>query len=99
MITRDEVEHIAKLARLGLTDEEVNKYQKDLSAILGYIEKHKEVDIEGVEPMSHSILLENVMRQDIANSKIKNQNEKLLKLMPELKEGYLKVKSIFNAAD
>ncbi len=84
MITTEEVKHIAKLARLGLTEKEVEKYQKDLSAILGYVEKLKEVDIEGVEPTSHSVLLENVMREDKAS-----------KFEKKLIEGHLKVKSVF----
>ena len=64
MITREEVQHIAKLARLGLTEQEVEKYQKELSAILGYIEKLKEVDVSKVEPTSQAVLLENIMRKD-----------------------------------
>ena len=64
MITKKEVEHIAKLARLGLTDKEIEKYQKELSSILDYIEKLKEVDTKDVEPTSHSVKLDNVMRED-----------------------------------
>lgn len=93
MITGKEVQHIAKLARLGLTEAEIEKYQKELSAILDYIEKLKEVDVSEVEPASHSVLLENVTRSDECQmSKVKSQ--KLLDLAPETKDGYLKVKSI-----
>jgi len=98
MITREEVQHIAKLARLGLTEQEVEKYQKELSAILGYIEKLKEVDVSKVEPTSQAVLLENIMRKDEkspAFAKSSAGREKLLALMPETKDGYLKVKSIF----
>jgi aspartyl-tRNA(Asn)/glutamyl-tRNA(Gln) amidotransferase subunit C len=95
MISKEEVEHIAKLARLGLTEKEIERFQKELSAILNYIEKLKEVDISKVEPTSHSIEMENVMRGDIEKPKTKNQkSKKLLELAPETKEGYLKVKSI-----
>jgi len=94
MISKKEVEHIAKLARLGLTEEEITKFQRELSAILDYIEKLKEVDVTGVEPTSHSILVENIMRKDEENEELKIKNEKLLKLAPETKNGYLKVKSI-----
>ncbi|MDI6603013.1 MAG: Asp-tRNA(Asn)/Glu-tRNA(Gln) amidotransferase subunit GatC [Patescibacteria group bacterium] len=55
MISKEEVQHIAKLARLGLTEKEVKKFQKELSSILDYIEKLKEVDISKIEPTSHSI--------------------------------------------
>jgi aspartyl-tRNA(Asn)/glutamyl-tRNA(Gln) amidotransferase subunit C len=92
MLTKEEIEHIAKLSRLGLTEEEVWKFQKDLSSILGYIEKLKEVDINGVEPASHAVLVENVTRKD----EVKNitDTEKILSLAPEKKERFLKVKSI-----
>lgn len=83
MLSIEEVKHIAKLARLGLIEKEVEKYRKDLSDILGYIEKLKEVDIEGVEPTSHSILLENITRKDEA-----------FKFEKKLIEGHLKVKSV-----
>jgi len=94
MITKKEVQHIAKLARLGLTEKELGRFQKELSAILNYIEKLKEVDISGVEPTSHSIEMENVMREDEEKGKLKTKNKKLLELVPETKDGYLKVKSI-----
>ncbi len=95
MISKAEVKHIAKLARLGLTEKEVEKYQKELSKILDYIEKLKEVDISKIEPASHSVLIKNVMRKDIAIKKPENQeSKKLLELAPETKNGYLKVKKI-----
>jgi len=64
MISKEEVKHIAKLARLGLTEKEIRKFQEGLSSILDYIEKLKEVDISKVEPTSHSIKVENIMRGD-----------------------------------
>ena len=82
MITKEEVQHIAKLARLGLTEKEIEKFQKELSSILDYIEKLKEVDISGIEPTSHSILLENIMRNDKESEKRKVQSVKLLELAP-----------------
>jgi len=93
MISRQEVQHIAKLARLGLTEKEVEKYQKELSSILDYVEKLKEVNISGVEPTSYSILLENGMRSDKSQRSEVNP-QKLIKLAPQTKGGYLKVKSI-----
>ncbi len=95
MISKEEVQHIAKLARLGLTEEEIKKFQKELSSILDYIEKLKKVDIFKIEPTSHSIKVENITREDKARLKEKSADEeKLLELMPEKKERYLKVKSI-----
>ncbi|OIO45966.1 MAG: asparaginyl/glutamyl-tRNA amidotransferase subunit C [Parcubacteria group bacterium CG1_02_39_15] len=94
MITRKEVQHIAKLARLGLTEKEMGKFQKELSKILDYIEKLKKVNVSEVEPTSHSTKIENVMRAD-KSLKFKVQSSKLMELAPETKNGYLKVKSIF----
>lgn len=88
MLTKDEVKHIAKLARLGLGEEEIEKFQKDLSTILDYIEKLKKVDISKVEPTSHSVLLENIKRKD-----------EVLKFNKKLIDGYLKVKSILKKGD
>ncbi len=95
MLTEKEVQHIAKLARLGLSKQEIGKFQKELSKILDYIEKLKEVDISNIEPASHAVKVENVMREDREISKLKAQSSKLMKLAPETKDGYLKVKSIF----
>ena len=90
MISREQVQHIAKLARLGLTEKEIEKYQKELSSILDYFEKLKGVKVSGVEPTSHSIKVENVMRQDEA----KESNKRLIELAPDKKDDYLKVKPI-----
>ncbi len=93
MLSKEEVEHIAKLARLGLSQEEIGKFQKELSSILDYFEKLKKVDVAKVEPMSHSVKLENVLRKD---ETIKDPaQEKLVKLAPQSQDGYFKVKSIF----
>ena len=63
-ISRDEVKYIAGLARLTLTDAEIELYAQQLSDILGYIEQLNELDVEGVEPMSHVLDIINVMRED-----------------------------------
>jgi len=94
MITREEVQHIAKLARLGLTESEIEKFQKDLSAILDYFEKLKEVDISGVEPTSHSVLVENLARKDEPKEEKLETRKKIIEEFPESKDGYVKVKSI-----
>ncbi len=94
MISKEEVKHIAKLARLGLTEKEIEKFQKDLSSILNYVEKLKEVDISEIKPTSHSLRIENVMRIDEARVADPEIRKKILDLAPETKEEYLKVKSI-----
>jgi aspartyl-tRNA(Asn)/glutamyl-tRNA(Gln) amidotransferase subunit C len=64
VISRDEVLHVARLARLHLTDEEVERMRQQLDAILAYIDKLRELDVEGVEPTAHAVPLVNVMRDD-----------------------------------
>ena len=64
MITREEVQHVARLARLQLTDQELERMQVELDAILAYIDKLRVLDVEGVEPTSHAVPLVNVMRDD-----------------------------------
>jgi aspartyl/glutamyl-tRNA(Asn/Gln) amidotransferase C subunit len=94
MISKQDVQHIAKLARLGLSEKEIAKYQKDLSSILDYVEKLKKVDVSKIEPTSHSVKLENVEREDREDLRFKIKDSRLLKLAPETKNVYLKVKSI-----
>jgi aspartyl-tRNA(Asn)/glutamyl-tRNA(Gln) amidotransferase subunit C len=64
MLSRDQVLHVARLARLELTDEEVERYAGELSKVLDYIEKIEELDLDGVEPTSHVVEIENRLRAD-----------------------------------
>jgi len=84
MLLKKEVEHIAKLARISLTQEEIGKFQKELSSILDYIEK----------PTSHSVSIENVMREDEYASQTPELKKKLIEKFPDAEKGCLKTKSI-----
>ena len=64
MIDREQVLQVARLARLKLSDEEVDRMAGELSGILEHVEHISELDLEGVEPTSHVIALENVLRPD-----------------------------------
>jgi aspartyl-tRNA(Asn)/glutamyl-tRNA(Gln) amidotransferase subunit C len=64
-ISKEEIEHIAVLARLSLTGEEKELFGSQLSGILGYMEQLNELDTKDVEPTSHVLALGNVMRDDI----------------------------------
>jgi aspartyl-tRNA(Asn)/glutamyl-tRNA(Gln) amidotransferase subunit C len=64
VIDREQVLHIARLARLKLTDDEVERIASELSGILEHVEHISELDLDGVEPTSHVIALENVLRPD-----------------------------------
>lgn len=64
MIDREQVLHVARLSRLALTDDEVSTMARELSAILGHIEKIGELDLDGVSPTSHVIEVANALRPD-----------------------------------
>ncbi|GBD98993.1 glutamyl-tRNA(Gln) amidotransferase subunit C [bacterium BMS3Abin07] len=63
-IKKNEVIHIAELSRLKLSDEEVSRFQIQLSGILEYIEKLNEIDVLDIKPTSHVLQLDNVFRDD-----------------------------------
>jgi aspartyl-tRNA(Asn)/glutamyl-tRNA(Gln) amidotransferase subunit C len=64
MLDRSQVLHVARLARLELTDEEVERMAAELSKVLDHIEKIRELDLEGVPPTSHVVDVVNVLRPD-----------------------------------
>ena len=64
MINRDDVAHVARLARLALTDAELERMREQLNAILAHIDALRAVDTTGVEPTSHAVPQFNVMRDD-----------------------------------
>jgi len=63
-LIREEVLHVAKLARLSLNPEEVDLFTRQLNNILAYVEKLQEVDTDGVPPMAHAVPIFNVFRED-----------------------------------
>ena len=63
-ITTAEVEHVARLARLALSPDEIERMRRELDGILGYIDKLRALDVEGVEPTSHAVPLTDVTRED-----------------------------------
>lgn len=90
-----DINHISQLARLGLKEDEKNKLETDLSAILGFIEKLKEVDIEGVEPMTGGTDLSNVMRDDGIGEKNEKQRKMILDNVPKRKDNFVEVRAVF----
>ncbi len=69
-LTEKEVEHVARLARLGLSPTEKKLYQEQLSRILDYAEEIKKLDTEKVEPTYHSLPLQNVLRKDVVKQDV-----------------------------
>lgn len=86
--------HIAKLANLTLKEEEISKFEKQLTDILQYIEKLQKIDTKNVEPTSQVTGLENVEREDIAKPSL--SQEEVLSNTKSQYNGFFKVKSIFN---
>jgi len=64
MIDRQQVLHVARLARLRLSEQEVERMSSELSAILEHVENINELDLDAVEPTTHVVALENVLRED-----------------------------------
>lgn len=92
MITIQDVEHVAKLARLDLTEEEKVKFLKQLGDVLKYVEQMNEVDTSNVEPLSHVVDFNNVMREDEIHYDC--SKEELMMNAPEEENGFFKVPKI-----
>ncbi|CDO04264.1 aspartyl/glutamyl-tRNA(Asn/Gln) amidotransferase subunit C [Oceanobacillus picturae] len=91
-ISKDQVKHVAHLARLAVTDEEVDKFTEQLSSIITYAEQLNELDTDGVEPTTHVLDLKNVLRKDEPKEWI--TQEEALKNAPDKKDGHYRVPSI-----
>jgi len=89
-----QVEHIAKLARLGITDQEKKKFQKELSAILEFVQKLNQVETDKIDPMAYAIGAKNVMRQDAGQAKLKEETDLIINLFSDKKDRQAKVKAI-----
>ncbi len=94
MVSKEEVKHIAKLARLGLSAKEVNSLKEDLSSILDYFGELNKLDVSGVNPTSHVVLTENIMREDEGEKKSSELASKLIKSAPHQKGNHIQVKPI-----
>jgi aspartyl-tRNA(Asn)/glutamyl-tRNA(Gln) amidotransferase subunit C len=92
MIDRETVKHVAKLARLGLSEEEVDTLGKELSAILENIAILREADVSGVSPTAHASRLNNIMRAD--QSQPSYPPEVLLANAPDQEDNCLKVNAV-----
>lgn len=91
MIEREQVLHVARLARLRLSDDEVERMAGELSGILDHVDRIGELDLDDVEPTSHVIALENVLRPDEPRSSW--PREEVLAQAPDPAEGAFRVPS------
>ncbi len=92
MLSEEEVKKVAQLARIELRDGELEKFQKDLSSVLDYVDELKQVDTEGLEVVSSVTGLENIDRPD--TPRLIDYQDEILANAPERKDKYYKVKSI-----
>jgi aspartyl-tRNA(Asn)/glutamyl-tRNA(Gln) amidotransferase subunit C len=91
-LTRDEVLHVAKLARVGLTEDDVTKFQHQLSQILDHFEVLRQIDTEDVPPTTHTLPLENVMAPDEPQPSL--TREAVLANAPLAHDEYLRVRAV-----
>jgi aspartyl-tRNA(Asn)/glutamyl-tRNA(Gln) amidotransferase subunit C len=91
MIEKEQVLHVARLARLSLTDDEVERMASELSGILEHVERISELDLDGVEPTSHVIELVNVLRADAPRPSW--ERDEMLERAPDPANGAFRVPS------
>ena len=92
MIDREMVQHVARLARLGLSEEDIETFGSQLSVILENIRILQEVDVSGVSPTAHASRLTNIMRQDAPRPSY--PPEVLLANAPDQEDNCLKVNAV-----
>ncbi len=93
-IDETQVRHVAVLARLDLTDDEVARFSTQLSAILGYIEKLNELDTDSVEPLAHCLPIHNVFREDVVTESL--GTDLALENAPQHFENFFKIPKVLD---
>ncbi len=93
-LTKEEVAHIGQLARLGLTEEEVARFQEQLAEILGHFDALQELDTENVPPTPYPLPLNNVMRKDVVKDSL--SQEDVLANAPLQEDGAFRVRAVLD---
>lgn len=93
-LSKEEVKHVAHLARLAITEEEAEKFALQLGAITEFAEQLEELDTTNVEPTTHVLPLVNVLRDDVATKGL--DREKMMLNVREQEAGQVKVPSIMD---
>jgi aspartyl-tRNA(Asn)/glutamyl-tRNA(Gln) amidotransferase subunit C len=89
MIDREQVLHVARLARLRLSEQEVDRMAGEMSTILEHVETMNKLDLEGVEPTTHVVELQNVLREDVPRDSL--PRERALEQAPDPADGGFRV--------
>lgn len=93
-LSKDQVKHVAKLANLPLSEEEIEKYAKQLSAILDYVENLNKVNTDNIDPTFNTTGLENVMAEDKVSNFL--TQEESLSNASKKDKGFFATKGVFN---
>ncbi len=93
-LTREEVLHVARLARIGLTDADVEKFREQLSSIIEHFDVLSRIDTTGVEPTTHTLPLVGVMGADEPRPSL--THEQVLANAPLEHDGYLRVRAVLD---
>jgi aspartyl-tRNA(Asn)/glutamyl-tRNA(Gln) amidotransferase subunit C len=93
-LTREQVKHVAELAKLKLTDEEVDLFRGQLSAVLENVDRLDELDTESIPPTAGVLPLRNIMRPDQVRASF--PRDLMLENAPDAEEGFVKVKVVLD---
>lgn len=93
-LTREEVEHIAQLARLGLSEAEKELFASQLSAILDYVRVLQELDTESVPPTTTAVPLDNVWFEDVVEPSLPRDD--ILSNAPDVADGFFRVRAVLD---
>ncbi|HSH01203.1 MAG TPA: Asp-tRNA(Asn)/Glu-tRNA(Gln) amidotransferase subunit GatC [Anaerolineae bacterium] len=96
-LTRADVEKVALLARLALTEGEISQYQEQLTAVLAYVERINELDVDDIEPTTHAVPMANVWREDVIEPSL--TTEEALANAPQKAEAQFKIKAVLPAQE
>ena len=91
-LTTEEVQHLSLLARIGMTDEDIEKMRNEMSNIMDNFDVLSQVDTEGVEPTGHSVDVDTVMRKDEARECL--PKEDVLANAPNREDDFIRVKAV-----
>jgi aspartyl-tRNA(Asn)/glutamyl-tRNA(Gln) amidotransferase subunit C len=95
-LTRADVEHVARLSRLALTDDEIERLTVDLAAVLAHAADVASLDLEGVPPTAHPLPLRNVLRADVVRPSL--DRDEVLAAAPAAEDGRFRVPRILDAS-
>lgn len=93
-LKKEDIRHIADLARLELTEEELSKYGSQLSDVLEWASQLNEVDTENIKPTAQVTGVENILREDVVNDWDDNEKRTAINQAPEIEDGQYRVRRV-----